>query len=102
MTMQGLFDDFLDLEPRATFFSFRDQFGPSQGRQKFFSDRFSNIFDMFQGDLAGQVRQGEDPTLRFTNFLEDFNFDEFFGSTAPSLRGGQSTTRFAPPTRFLF
>ena len=95
------FAGFLDFEPEAAFFSFQPQFGQSQNQQRFFRNRFQEIHHEFLGRLGQQIRGGELPTERFTDFLGDFNFGERFASTAPSLRGGAPRSLFAPRTRFL-
>jgi hypothetical protein len=92
--------DILAEAPEATFFSFQDQFGQGQNQKNFFRGQFKNIFNQFLGTLGQEVRQGQFPTGKFTDFLGDFDFNQQFAQTAPSLRGGQ-TGRFAPPTRFL-
>ncbi len=102
MVTENPFERFLEEQPRQLFFGARSRFGRSPFQQQFFGNRFQSIFDIFGGEQAQQIQRGELPTLRFQNFLEDFNFDEFFRTTPPSLRGGQSTGRFAPSTRFLF
>lgn len=95
------FDEFLEEEPRALFFSFQDQFGPSPRSREFFRNQFSNIHDEFLGALGSQIRGGELPTLRFSDFLQNFDFGSRFASTPPSLRGF-FPSQFAPPARFLF
>ena len=91
--------DLLEENPQATFSSFINQLrGP---QQRFFRNRFQPIRNEFLGLLGSQLRQGQLPTQRFTNFLGGLNFGNRFRSTAPSLRGQGDRTRFAPPTRFL-
>ena len=91
---------FLEEEPETTFFSFQDQFGRGQTQKNFFRGQFKNIFNQFLGGLGQQLRQGQAPQGTFTDFLGDFDFNQQFAQTAPSLRGGLRG-RFAPPTRFL-
>ena len=92
--------DILGEAPEATFFSFQDQFGQGQTQKNFFRGQFKNIFNQFLGGLGQELRQGQLPTGTFTDFLGDFDFNQQFAQTAPSLRGGLRG-RFAPPTRFL-
>jgi hypothetical protein len=98
----SLFDpqEFLGADPELTFFSFQDQFGRGGNQQKFFQGQFNEILNKFRGNLGAQLQQGNIPTNTFNDFLGGFNFDEQFGSMAPSVRGAQ-TSRFAPLSRFI-
>ena len=106
MTMQEGFPSFLDPSdilgesPQATFFSFQDRFGDGQNQRRFFQNQFTPIFNQFLGNLGQDLRQGQQPTDTFENFLENFNFGERFAGLAPSIRGA-TTQRFAPPARFF-
>lgn len=97
------FSDFLEENPRASFFSRVNRFARPQQRHFSQSNAFTDIQNRFLGMLGSQARSGELPTLRFEDFLDDFNFDQEFRSLAPSERfGGGGQGRFAPPTRFRF
>jgi len=98
------FQDILEADPtgqRALFFSFQNQFGRSPRQRLFFQNQFANLHNEFLGRLGQQARSGQVPTQRFTNFLENIDFNQRFASTPPQLRG-DFTSRFAPRTRFLF
>lgn len=102
----GLFDQFdwssiLDEEPRAAYYSYGNQFGKSQNQRKYFEDAFDDIYNQFLGQLGGQVRQGQAPTMKFNDFLGDYNFDQQYRQMAPSTRYGQPQSTFAPRARFL-
>ncbi len=101
----GFFDDLLgtDTGQRANFFSRINELGgrgTAIGRFNF--DRFQDFQDQFLGQLGSQLRQGEEPTKKFGDFLENFDFQNQFRSFAPSLRGQGGTARFRPPTSFQF
>lgn len=109
MTMQndtfgsGLFDDFLETTPEAAFFAASPDFGSTPNRQSFFQNQFRNIHNQFLGALGKQIQGGEDPTLRFTDFLQEPEFfQQQFFATPPAFRGGLPQSVFAPPTRTLF
>ena len=70
--------------------------------QQVFRNQYSDIFNQYMGSLGAQIRGGGMPTLRFGEFLEDYPFAERLGATPPSMRGLGGTTRFTPPTQFLF
>jgi len=98
-----------DLEPRKEYFGFSDQFGGrtalgrGQKQRDYFQNQFENIHDEFTGQIARNVRLGEDPSQRqtFTEFLGEFPFSQRFASLPPSMRGGQRG-RFAPQAAFRF
>lgn len=99
----NLFADFLEdpgFGQRAAFFSQQGRFGTSQARQGFFENRFSQFQNQFLGNLGQQILRGEDPTLRFADFVQDIDFNREFASTPPNLRGSFAS-RFAPQARFI-
>ncbi len=106
-TLEQLLKDLLETNPELPFSNQINQLGRGTAQGRFFGGRFENIRDEFLGQLGGQIQgsesqRGEAPTLRFTDFLENFDFDRRFRSTAPSLRGQGGQARFRPPTQFRF
>ena len=106
MTMQP-FDnpliDFLsdpDVGFRADFFS-RPGARGTPTRSRFFEDQFQTVQNQFLGQLGAQIRSGEAPTLTGTQFLDAFNFDDFFAGQPPAFRGS-FPSRFNPRARHLF
>ena len=93
--------ELLGEDPRMAFFSFQDRFGKAPRQRRFFEDFFPQAENEFMGGLGQQLRGGQIPTLQFTDFLENFPFDQRFQSLPPGMRGALSG-RFAPPTRFFF
>jgi hypothetical protein len=85
---------------RAAFFSQQGRFGTSQGRQRFFENRFSQFQNQFLGKVGQQILSGEPPTLRFADFVQNIDFNQEFARVPPNLRGS-FTSRFAPATRFI-
>ena len=117
MTMEGEnpfnFRDFLEEEPRLPFNAALNRFKQTGNQRNFFQNQFGNIFNRFLGTLGQQVEAGGEfgaaPTLRFEDFLggrnqfdPGFNLQNSFRSTAPSLRGGQPQSFFAPRARQFF
>lgn len=97
------FQDFLeesDVGQRANFFSRQGTRG-TPTRSRFFENQFSTIQNQFLGALGAQIRGGEQPTLTFESFLNDFDLNTFFASQPPAQRG-QFPSRFAPRTRTFF
>lgn len=107
MTQPNPFEDFLEENPEFLLEgAIGQQPNQSANRQSFFRNKFNAIFGQFQGELSRQILSGDDPTLRFSDFLEgdtpdQFSFQNFAAGFSPSDRG-ESTARFAPRTRFLF
>jgi hypothetical protein len=95
-----LYEDLLGDVPELTYYSFQDQFGKGGNQKRHFQGQFQNILDQFQGTLGSQLQQGITPTGTFNDFLENYNFDETFGSIAPSSRGA-NTARFSPQARLI-
>lgn len=103
VSFQDFLKDLLEEEPRAPFFSQVNQLGGAGSAQgRFFGGQFEQFRNEFIGQLGSQIQGGEAPTLRFTDFLENIDFDRRFRSTAPSLRGQGGQARFRPPTQFQF
>ncbi len=106
MTMQPSgfpFQDFLeesDVGLRANFFS-RPGTRGTPTRSRFFENQFATIQNQFLGALGAQIRGGEQPTLKFEDFLNDFDFQRAFLGAPPAQRG-QFPSRFNPRTRSIF
>jgi len=99
--------DILAEAPKATFFSFQDQFGGAPTQRRHFQGQFQDIYNQYLGTLGQQLRQDtqagrapSSPSASFLDFMGDFDFSQQFGQIPPSIRGG-TTGRFAPPARFL-
>lgn len=99
---QDFFDELLGQNPNETFQSFVPQLsqGRSPNQREQIRNSFQRIQDQFSGILFGQIRAGQEPTARFTDFLSNDPFNQIFQNQTPSQRGFSSGT-FAPPTRFF-
>jgi len=99
---QSFWDELIGQNPMETYQSFVPQLGagrsPNQKEQ--IRNSFDRIQNKFSGILFGQIRAGQQPTARFTDFLQDDPFKQIFQNQTPSQRGFQSGS-FAPPTRFF-
>lgn len=103
------FSDFLEEEPRLPFNAALNRGNFSGQQRNFFQNQFGNIFNRFLGTLGQQIEGGQAPTARFTDFLggrsqqdPGFSLENLFRRTAPSLRGGQPESFFAPRARSFF
>ena len=90
-------------DPEATFYSVQDQFGGTPAQRKYYQGEFRNIFNQYLGGLSQQMRgagPGTVPTGNFSDFMSDYDFSGRYAALPPSIRGA-TTSRFAPPARFL-
>ena len=98
------FSDFissvLEEEPRLPYYSYANQQAKSPGQRRFFESDFSNFYNQYLGQLGTQLMGGQDPTLKFTDYLGQTPFTERFSSLPPQLRG-ENPSRYNPFTRWL-
>ena len=94
-------EDILKEEPQLAYFGQQQRFGRSPVQKRFFKDQFQQVFNRYLGQLGQQVQQGQDPTLQFSDYMKDFDFNRYFGDIEPSRRGF-FPSRTAPRTRFLY
>jgi hypothetical protein len=98
------FLDYLEYEPRAAYYdapmgrSFREG---SQGRQRFFQNQYQDIYNEFLGGLGEQIRGGERPTMRWTDYLANVPFTERYAALSPE-QAGRTTRRYSPSTRQIY
>lgn len=103
MTTPNPFLEFLEGEPRATYFSYQNQFGRSPRQRDFFQNQFADIYNEYLGQLGSQARGGQLPTLRFNDVLSGLNFDQRFQRLSPEQRGESGrSSQFAPSIRYQF
>lgn len=97
---QSLWFDFLSQSPETGYYSQPEipSFTPNQRRV--FENSYNDIFNEYQGALGRQIRMGEDPTLRWTDYLQQNPFIERYGGMLPSERRERPEV-FSPPTRWL-
>ena len=101
MAMNPTFAGFLEEEPRAAFFGTLGQKGMlgTSGRRKQAQDIYSGAMTEFYGKLGEQILGGGEPTMTFSNFLEDFPFTDRFAQLG---RQYSQQSRYKPPTRYLY
>ena len=94
------FEDFLETDQgrRAAFFGGIPDF--TGARQQFFTNLFPQVENRFLGALGQQIQGGGAPTLRFQDFLKNFNPRAEL-LKAPSFQTGQGTSGLVSPARFL-
>lgn len=68
--------------------------------QRFFQNRFSDVYGQYQGDLANEARGGKIPTSSFDDYLKGYDFTRKYLSYSPYQRGSNPALT-APRTRWL-
>lgn len=95
------FTDLLNEDPRLGYQSYLPQFNLSQNQKKFFQNNYQDIFNEYLGALGQQIRQGQSPNLKFTDYLSQTPFTERYSSLSPEQRGETQQGRFSPRTRWF-
>ena len=97
----NFFQDFLEQEPTAAFFSAIKPFGTSPRRSRFLQEQYAPNRGRYMGELGEQLRQGILPDLPFTDFLSSQDFNRQY-MDQPRYNRGMSSSSFNPRTRFLY
>lgn len=101
MTMPNPFLEFLDEDPRLAFQGQSDRFGGSPAQVNFNRQSFSDVYNEYLAKLGKQAFAGQEPNLPFTDFIQDFDFDQNFRGQLPGIRGEtQAQRRFVPSLRY--
>ena len=98
------FMDYLEYEPTAAYYSSprgTSFSGGSPGRRRYYQNQFQDVYNEFLGALGSQIRQGGEPTMRWTDYLESYPFTERYAALPPQ-QAGRTTARFNPSTRHIY
>ena len=99
--MAGLQDylrQLLGEEPKLSYYA--DLYGQqrSPNQLNFGQNAYQAIYNQYFGALGQQIQQGQEPTLQWTDFLNQTPFAQRFAQqTTPQQRGAG---RFNPPTQW--
>ena len=99
--MNELASLFLEKDPLAAYFSSIAQYAGRPPRRRFLAGQYDPTFHRFMGQVGQQARGGQFPTLSFSDFTRDMDFDRIFREQTRFQRG-ENEDRFNPRTRFLF
>lgn len=105
MTMQNPWEGFLGAEPKSAYFSYGDRFGGASGNQRqrnYFTNKFTDLYNVYLGRLASQVRGGQAPTEQFQDYLGGFDFDKWYRENQTSQQRNPDYSSFVPRTRWSF
>lgn len=81
---QNPYLDFLNEQPRGTYFSYRDQWGDSPKQQGYYQNRFEDLHNEYLASLAKQARAGFMPSGSWNDFLgggesgQPFDFSKWY------------------------
>ena len=96
-------DYVLPYAPQAAYYS-ASPFGgeSSPAAQQYWSGQYGNVHNQFMGELGRSYRRGEEPTMSFVDYLDQYPFTERYTALGPQMRAGGSTGRFAPSARYMY
>lgn len=94
----GIFGDILESQPEIPFQGALQRANLTPNLLQQFQGERRSIFNQFQGFLDQQIQQGLAPSLRFGDFVRNFDFQRESLSRPPSTRFGADVSRFAPRT----
>ena len=105
--------DVLPFEERATYYS-AEPFGAgtsaaspfgggySPASQQYWSGQYGNVMNQYMGTVGKSLREGEFPSLTFTDYLGQYPWTERYTALSPSMRQGGGISRFAPSVRRMY
>mgnify|MGYP004453707231 FL=1 len=95
---------YLESEPAAAYYSSPRGsafMGTAPARREYYQDQYQNVYNEFLGALGSQIRGGGVPTMKWTDYLEDYPFTERYAALSPT-QAGRGTRQFSPRTRQLY
>ena len=98
-----VFSRFLDSNPQATFYGSLPQGGinMSQVQRQASGDVYNQAIQDYYGELGSRIRQGQQPTLQFQEYLKEFPYTQRFAQATQRSRD-MGRQRVSPRTRRLF
>jgi len=93
--------ELLEQETQIPFQGALQRSNPTPNLLRQFQGQRESLFNQFQGLFDPQIRRGELPSLRFPDFIGNFDFQRQAFATPPDQRPGGGTSQFAPRTQFL-
>ena len=100
------FSNWLEDLPEAAYYSaapFQQgagtMFGTAPAAQRYFEGQFGNVQRQYMGEIGSQLRQGESPSMTFTQFLSDYPWTQRYTGAG---RPGAGISQFAPSLRRMY
>ena len=88
----------LNEEPKLAYYA--DLYGQprSPNQLKFGQNAYQDIYNQYFGALGQQIMGGQDPTLKFQDFLSQSPFSQRFANLPPGLTGRSDAQRLYNPS----
>ena len=97
----SVFNRFLENNPQATFYSSLPQGNMNQVQRQASGDVYNQAIQDYYGELGSRIRQGQQPTLQFQEYLKEFPYTQRFAQATQRSRD-MGRQRVSPRTRRLF
>lgn len=94
------FLDWLNDQPEVGYSAYLRGSGGPPGMRRYFGGRFDELWREYEGLLGQQAMSGQDPTLKWTDFLTQTPFTARYARLSPQQRG-ESTGQFNPYVRWM-
>ena len=78
------------------------QGGYSPAQQQYWSSQYGNVRNQFLGEMGRQLKEGQTPSMSFSDYLEKYPWTQRYTSLGPSMRPGARQSRFAPAARYMY
>ena len=101
MSSDSPFMDLLEEDPRLGYYSYLPQFNLTPRQRQYAGNNYQDIFNEYLGALGQQIRQGQTPNLKWTDYLSQTPFTQRFSALSPEMRGQGDMQRFNPRTRWF-
>ena len=85
---------------QAAYQSYRPQWG--QGRQAgYYENQFGQMYNQYLGTLGAQVRQGQEPTGQFNDYLGGYDWAGGYRQNVPYGQRTQGQNAFNPQVQWV-
>jgi len=112
ITPDLIWGDVMDFQPNIPYFGMLSQQSFSPNQQNYYNNNFQDVFNQYQGALyhniqnglqgGSQLNAGNFPgSLRWNNWIQDFNFQDNYRQLPMSQRGGNTSAQFSPFVRWM-
>ena len=96
---------FLDYMPEVAYYSdptAMSFIGTDPARRRAYNTQYTNIYNQYLGKLGQQMRQGEAPSLSWSQWVENTSpFTARYAALSPTQRG-MGTRQYSPSTRHIY
>ena len=87
---------------RAPSQTFVEAGGYAPAAQRYWSGQYGNVMNQYMGTVGKSLREGEFPSLTFTDYLGQYPWTERYTALSPAMRQGGGISRFAPSVRRMY